>query len=94
MEHVGETLTEQTITIDGNCYEECRFENCTLVYRGGVIPTIGKCHFQNCQWQFEDGAERTLLFLKQLYHGMGPGGVELVEATLGRLRENPNPPGN
>ena len=45
-------------------------------------------------WLVFFGAERTLLFLKQLYHGMGPGGVELVEATLGRLRENPNPPGN
>ncbi len=92
MEHVGETLTEQTIVIDGNRYTECRFENCTLIYRGGLIPTIGKCHFENCQWQFEDSAERTLLFLKQLYHGMGPGGVELVEATLNMIRQGPNQP--
>ena len=93
MELIGQTISDKTEVIDGNTYSECRFENCKMVYRGGPIPSIGSCHFQDCQWQFEDAAERTLVFMKQLYHGMGPGGVELVEATLGALRQGANPDG-
>jgi hypothetical protein len=87
MENSGKTFTQATETIDGKHYVDCRFENCKLIYRGGGIPRITGCHFENCQWQFEDAAERTLLFMRQLYHGMGAGGAQLVEATLAQLRQ-------
>jgi hypothetical protein len=87
MQRNGETISNATEIIDGNQYHDCRFENCQLVFRGGELPTINRCHFENCKWQFEDAAERTLLFMKSLYHGMGPGGVELIEATLSALRQ-------
>lgn len=87
MEFTGKTFSDTTEVIDGNQYVECRFENCQLVYRGGDIPTINKCHFVTCRWQFEDAAERTLVFMKELYHGMGQGGADLIEATLGALRQ-------
>ncbi len=87
MERSDETMTDATEVIDGNHYNNCRFENCKMVYRGGDIPRISGCHFQNCQWQFEEAAERTLLFMRQLYHGMGAGGSQLVEATLSQLRQ-------
>jgi hypothetical protein len=87
MQRNGETISNVTETIDGNQYVNCRFENCQLVFSGGELPTINSCHFDNCRWQFEEAAERTLLFMKNLYHGMGPGGVELIEATLNAIRE-------
>jgi hypothetical protein len=87
MESSGKSFSNATETIDGNTYTDCRFDNCKLVYRGGEMPRIGGCHFENCQWQFEDAAERTLVFLRQLYHGMGAGGAQLVEATLAQLRQ-------
>ncbi len=87
MEHNGETMTDATEVIDGNQYNDCRFTNCKLVFRGGEIPRISGCHFENCQWQFDDAAERTLLFMRQLYHGMGTGGAQLIEATLSQLRQ-------
>jgi hypothetical protein len=87
MESSGKTFSHASETIDGNIYTDCRFDNCKLVYRGGEMPRISGCHFENCQWQFEDAAERTLVFLRQLYHGMGPGGAQLVEATLAQLRQ-------
>jgi hypothetical protein len=87
MELVKQTKSKTTEVIDGNQYTECRFENCQLVYRGGEIPRISRCHFENCTWQFEEAAERTLLFLKFLYHGMGIGGKELIEATVAAIRQ-------
>jgi hypothetical protein len=87
MESTGKSFSNASETIDGNTYTECRFDNCKLVFRGGEMPRISGCHFENCQWQFEDAAERTLVFLRQLYHGMGPGGSQLVEATLAQLRQ-------
>lgn len=88
MQHKSETIANTTEVIDGNQYFEVRFENCQMVYRGGEIPTISSCHFENCKWQFEDAAERTLIFMKSLYHGMGPGGVDLIEATLAAIRQS------
>lgn len=87
MESKGQTYTNATEIIDGNDYQDCRFENCKMVFRGGEIPRISGCHFENCQWQFEDAAERTLIFMRQLYHGMGAGGAQLIEATLAQLRQ-------
>jgi hypothetical protein len=87
MEISGKTVSHATEVIDGNQYNNCRFENCTMVYRGGEIPHITGCQFDNCSWQFDGAAERTLLFMRQLYHGMGSGGAQLVEATLEALRQ-------
>lgn len=88
MERKGHTFSNAIEVVDGNQYSECRFENCQMVYRGGEIPTIANSHFQDCEWRFEDAAERTLHFMKHLYHGMGPGGVQLIEATLAMLRQS------
>jgi hypothetical protein len=73
--------------MDGNEYENCKFENCTIVYRGGTIPTINNCNFQDCNWLFDDAAQRTLAFMKLLYHGMGAHGPELVESAIRIIRE-------
>lgn len=89
MEYSGNKTSNTTEVIDGNRYVECRFERCKMIYRGGPIPQISGCHFEDCTWHFEDAAERTLLFMRQLYHGMGPGGAQLIEATLTMLREPP-----
>lgn len=85
-------ITDQTIAdteqiIDGNEYAGCTFQRCKMVYRGGGIPTISDCRFEDCAWQFEEAAERTLLFMKLLYHGMGANGPELVESAITMIRE-------
>jgi hypothetical protein len=97
MRHARKVISNTAEVLDGNRYEECRFENCKMIFRGGEIPHITGCHFENCTWHFEDAAERTLVFIRQLYHGMGPGGMQLIEATLAQLRQPPaaeeEPPG-
>jgi hypothetical protein len=87
MEISGKTMTNATEVIDGNHYTDCRFENCTMVYRGGEVPHITGCQFSNCSWEFDGAAERTLLFMRQMYHGMGAGGAQLIEGTINALRQ-------
>jgi hypothetical protein len=95
MEVTGQTFSSATEVVDGNRYVECRFDNCTMIYRGGEIPHITGCQFDGCNWRFEDAAERTLLFMWQVYHGMGAGGRELIEAVLDQLRRPiPQAPGS
>lgn len=98
MEYTAKIIADTTEVVDGNQYIECRFENCKVIFRGGEIPHITGCRFDNCTWLFEGAAERTLMFMRQLYHGMGTGGAQLIEATIGMLRERPTddpaPPSN
>ncbi len=75
--------------MDGNSYHGCKFDKCHLVYRGGAIPNIENCQFHDCTWQFENAAERTLTFLRLIYHGMGPKGPELVESAFNEIRKAP-----
>lgn len=34
-----QSFSNQEIQLDGNEYLDCRFENCTLIYKGGPLPT-------------------------------------------------------
>ncbi len=89
MQHKDQNFSGTTEALDGNEYVNCKFKNCTMVYRGGGIPVINGCNFEDCKWQFEEAAERTLVFLKAVCHGMGPGGRQLVESTLNEILTPP-----
>jgi hypothetical protein len=85
MEYVEKTFTEVPQVVDGNRYLSCRFERCAMSYRGGEIPTIINCHFEDCTWHFEDAAERTLTYMQLLYHGMGENGRTMIERTVAAI---------
>jgi hypothetical protein len=54
------------VVLDGNEYEECVFDNCTLVYKGGAHPKLIACTIKSCKWMFEDAALRTMHWLATL----------------------------
>lgn len=85
-DHKTETFENRSIVLDGNDYEDCTFRNCTLIYQGGASPKLLNNYLENCTWQFQDAAERTVNFLKGLYHGLGQEGRVLVEATFRNIR--------
>jgi hypothetical protein len=85
----GQDFSNTAELVDGNTYKDCKFNACRLVYRGGPIPGIQNCEFHNCTWQFENAAERTLTFMRLIYHGMGPRGPELVEGAFDEIRKPP-----
>jgi len=83
--HKEQKLVNDTVVLDGNEFVNCEFDNCKMVYRGGDMPRLQHCHFVRCTWHLEDAAQRSVLFLRSVYHS-GPGGRELVEETLRHIR--------
>ena len=47
--YVGQTFTG-SISVDGNRYINCTFEECVIVYGGGAPPSFSGCHFKNSRW--------------------------------------------
>ncbi len=87
MQFTAQNFADTEEVLDDNVYSGCKFDRCKMIYRGGGIPTIADCHFENCSWQFEEAAERTVFFMKLLYHGMGENGPKLVESAIAMIRE-------
>jgi hypothetical protein len=84
-------FSAEPIELDGNLFERCTFSRCRLVYRGSVPPGMTGCRFDDCTWEFDDAAGRTVAFLRALYHGMGEAGRRLVEDTF-KLPPGVQPP--
>jgi hypothetical protein len=84
--HKAETFENRSVVLDGDEYEDCTFRNCSLIYKGGEPPRLVNNYLENCSWQFQDAAERTVNFLKGLYHGLGQEGRVLIEATFRNIR--------
>ena len=87
MQFNDQRFTGSQEVVDGNQYSGCNFDNCKIIYRGGVLPSMTNCGFNACTWHFEEGAERTLIFLRLIYHGMGEGGQTLVESAIKQIRQ-------
>ncbi len=80
-----EKIAYRTVVLDGNEFVACEFQNSRMVYKGGELPKLQQCHFQQCTWELEEAAMRTVNFLRAIFHS-GPGGQELVEETLKFIR--------
>jgi hypothetical protein len=61
-DHVGQTFTG-SVSVDGNRYINCTFEECVIAYGGGVPPSFSGCHFRNSKLSFVGAAANTLGFL-------------------------------
>jgi len=89
------TFTDQTIEVDGNLYEDCKFNNCTLVYRGGDVPQFYDCKFKGGDVKLEGGATRTAEYLSRLNRAGLSLGVENVISRVkgGQIPNRMRPPG-
>jgi hypothetical protein len=77
---------DSTEVIDGREFDHCEFTNCTLVYKGGTLPILAHCQFNECRFTFEDSAERTFTFMKMMYHGFSDG-QQMVEHMFNQVRQ-------
>jgi hypothetical protein len=78
---------DSTEVIDGGEFDHCEFTNCTLLYKGGTLPILKNCQFKECRFTFEDAAERTINFLKIMYHGFSDG-HRMVEHIFDQVRQS------
>jgi hypothetical protein len=69
----------ETVALDGEHFSSCEFRDCRLVYTGGEPPVFENCRIDDCEWKFEDAAERTLAFLKVVWLA---GGKAPVQAAI------------
>lgn len=79
------TFRNDILVLDGNEYEGCEFKDCTLIYRGGLLPRLAPCLFFGYSLRFEGAAENTILLLAALYQD---GFQADIEQTFTNIRTN------
>ena len=75
------------VRLDYNDFQNCRFENCTMIYGGAGPVSMTGCTFKNVSWAFVDAAQNTLQFMTAMYHGSGEGGKELIENIFKLIKQ-------
>ncbi len=75
---------KQTVILDGNAFDKCEFQGCTLVYNGISDVRLNGSTLNDCQWTFDGPAARTLQFMQALYQS-GGGGRDLMAETFRRF---------
>lgn len=89
IKNIRNTYVQTQLKLDGNEFNECTFDRCTLEFSGTGPVSFIDCKFTSVNWLFSGPAQNTLVFLNGLYHGMGDGGKALVEATFDNIRKPP-----
>lgn len=72
------TFRNEDVTVDGKRFEGCSFNNSSLVYSGGGLPSFANCEFNNVTLQFSGAASNTLRYL----NGLNQGGFARAVAHL------------
>lgn len=78
----NEEIRGQVVRLDYQRFEQKSFIDCTLVYAGGIPPTLLNCDFINSHFAFEGPALQTAQFMAALANN-GPSGRELILSMLG-----------
>jgi hypothetical protein len=61
----GRTFTRETVTLDGKRFENCKFNECHLIYSGGPAD-CSACEFSpNTVWDFQGPAAITMVALQR-----------------------------
>ncbi len=83
-EVVGERFQAERVVLDGKHFKDCRFDTCTLVYRGGVPPNFIQCDFAAPRFVFEDEAQNTVQLMSAIYNGIDE---RIIEKTFDEIRK-------
>jgi hypothetical protein len=54
------------VPLDGQEFVDCTFHDCTLIYSGGIPPSLKGCDLGNSKLEFADAAKRTVEFLRAM----------------------------
>src|SRR5215218_1853227 len=80
-------ITDENVVVDGKTFNNCRFVECRILYKGGKVPEFTNCAFESCQWVFDGPAENTIQYFALLYTGLGLGGREIIEGIFDSIRQ-------
>lgn len=79
------TFRDQTVVLDGNEFDHCVFENCTLEYQGVKPVVLNGSSMTNCKWAFKGPAANAVQFMSAMYQS-GADGAVLIESTFNTIR--------
>lgn len=80
-----QTYKDQIVILDGNEFDRCVFENCTLEYQGVKPVSLVGSTMNNCQWSFKGPAANAVQFMSAMYNSGGQGAM-LIESTFNQIR--------
>jgi hypothetical protein len=80
----GERFDGERVMIDGKHFEDCHFETCTLVYRGGTPPNFVGGDFAAPRFVFEEAAQSTLQLMSAIYNGIDE---RIIGKTFDEIRK-------
>ena len=83
--HSKKSFKNTTVALDGNEFEKCVFDGCTLEYDGSQAVGLTASTMNNCTWAFKGSAANAIQFMSALYQS-GAQGALLVEATFNQIR--------
>jgi hypothetical protein len=78
----GVVYNHETVSLDGETFEDCEFRACRLVYAGGEVPKFTGCRFDACEWKYDEAAARTLAYLKVVW---GVGDKAQIQAQIKQI---------
>ena len=81
---IKESYSSERVVLDGKHFEDCSFDTCTLVYRGGVPPNFVRCDFAAPRFVFEEAAQSTIQFMSAIYNGIDE---RIIERTFDEIRK-------
>jgi hypothetical protein len=89
MRHQGKTFRNKVVELDGNEFDGCDIQQCTLIYRGGGggVKFINSTVAYN-KLTFEDNAANTINFLRDFYHG---GFHDAIQPVIDDILNNVRP---
>jgi hypothetical protein len=87
--HVNEQFSNLPVVLDGEEFSRCTFTRCRIIYRATTPASVAGNTFEACGYEFEGAAANTVHFLRELYHGTGARGADVVEKVFAGIRRPP-----
>ncbi|EAA0780058.1 hypothetical protein CV237_002104 [Salmonella enterica subsp. enterica serovar Javiana] len=85
--NISNMYRNTTVDLDGQYFEKCIFQNCTIRFSGNDLFSLVGCKFESCKWSLDGPAANTIQFLRLMYKDMGDFGKQMVEATFENIKK-------
>ena len=79
----GQEFSGERVILDGKHFENCSFDTCQLVYRGGMPPNFVRCDFAAPRFVFQEAAQNTVQLMSAIYNGIDE---RIIEKTFDEIR--------
>lgn len=79
-------FSNDVVKIDSSAYVNCIFKDTEILFCAEDTIHLDTCEFHNCQWYFGGAAERTLNFMKCIYHNFGGDGKKIIEDIFKNIK--------